>query len=246
MNRTKILLFCLVGAAVGFAFTMMSIDGGVRWPFGSEPAVRMTAGSGASSTAGTSTSGSGGSVSTSNSGTGSTAGTSTSSTGGSAAGTSAAGTSVGSRPAAVSLDADPNVFGGNANAVVKAVKSGIELKSTFNPATAAANVEGAGYVQVAGSKIPSYGGRKVILELDATVEGDAAGQSTEFQYVQNGLGQSGWKRFPLKSGRQVYRFEYAAPADNRPSSKSDTFWVRSDTDGRGRPLIVHALRIYVE
>jgi hypothetical protein len=151
------------------------------------------------------------------------------------------------REALVTFNADPNKFGGSDKAALRQLQGGVEVKSTFEKSAAAgAGIDGAAYMHVEGRQLPVIAGRKITLELDATADGDAVGQSTEFQYVQNGLGQSGWKRFLVKAGRQTYRFDYAAPADNRPPSKIDTFWVRSDADGQGRPLVVHAMRIYAE
>jgi hypothetical protein len=150
------------------------------------------------------------------------------------------------RKAALTVAAVPAKFGGGSGAALRPLKDGIELKSTFDTAVAAGTVEGAAYLHVEGPEIPPMAGRKVTLELDASADGAVADQNTEFQFVQNGLGQSGWKRFPLKAGRHAYRFDYAAPSDDRPPSRIDTFWVRSDAEGKGRPLVVHAVRLYLE
>ena len=133
-----------------------------------------------------------------------------------------------------------------ATASLRPVAGGMELKSTFAVATAAANVDGAAYMSVDGPQFPLISGRHVTVELDATADVASDDQAAELQYVQNGLGQSGWKSFPVKPGRQTYRFAYAAPTDERTPSKVDTFWVRSDAAGRGRALIVHAVRLYIE
>ncbi len=148
--------------------------------------------------------------------------------------------------AALTVIAEPGKVGAGATASLRPVAGGMELKSTFAVATAAANVDGAAYMSVDGPQFPLISGRHVTVELDATADVASDDQAAELQYVQNGLGQSGWKSFPVKPGRQTYRFAYAAPTDERTPSKVDTFWVRSDAAGRGRALIVHAVRLYIE
>ena len=135
---------------------------------------------------------------------------------------------------------------GSAAAALKPLKGGVEVASTFDPATGATTVDGAGYVNIEGTRLPPVAGRKLVVELEATAIGDVARQSAEIQFVENGLGQSGWKRLPLKAGRQKYRIDYIALPDDRLPSKTDTIWIRSDADGRGRPLIVHAIRMYFD
>jgi hypothetical protein len=122
----------------------------------------------------------------------------------------------------------------------------MEIKSTFDPENAAGNVTGAAYLTVESQQLPAIAGRRITIEMDASADGSLVGQSTEIQLVQNGLAQSGWKRFPIKAGRQKYRFDYTSPPDGRPPSKVDTFWVRSDSDGRGRPIVLHAVHLYID
>ncbi len=150
------------------------------------------------------------------------------------------------RKPALTVLAEPGRVGAGTTVVLRPVQGGMELKSTFNAANGAVNVDGAAYLSVEGPQLPVISGRKIIVELEASAAPITADHKTEIQFVQNGLGQSGWKSFPVKAGRQEYRFEYAAPTDDRSPSKVDTFWIRSDASGQGQPLTVHAVHLYVD
>jgi hypothetical protein len=124
---------------------------------------------------------------------------------------------------------------------------GAVLSSTFKPDGTGA-ILGAAYVNFTGANIVARPGRQLRIEIDASlnVVADGGGQVMDVHYVQNGLQSSPSLRFPLSPGRKTYSIVYAVPQERRGAERVDTLWLRSDVEGAGRSVTLHAISLRVE
>ena len=124
---------------------------------------------------------------------------------------------------------------------------GLEIASSFDKAVGAQSPIGATYVNLdkPGYGLPASGHFRI--EIDATLtRGEISSenpQKIEVRFVQNGFRVLDWQQQVVGIGRQAYVFDYNSASDPRTGPKVDTVWIRSDSDGRGRPVTLHALRI---
>jgi hypothetical protein len=131
-------------------------------------------------------------------------------------------------------------------AKVNVTNRGAQITSVFDKQSATAATDGAVYFNIpSGRSIPASE-KRLRIEYDVTAEPGDAGHRIMVQFVQNGLKSSGWQEFPTLPGRRTYVLVYQSPKDGRDASKSDTIWLKSDADGRGRLVLLHKVSIYVE
>jgi hypothetical protein len=94
-------------------------------------------------------------------------------------------------------------------------------------------------------QLPSLSNRQLAIEVEVTADAWDSPLTMEVQFIQNGLKMSGWHQFALRAGRQRHVLRYQAPFDTRTKERLSTIWLRPDVEGRGRPVIVHAVRLYL-
>jgi hypothetical protein len=131
-------------------------------------------------------------------------------------------------------------------AKVDLTNRGVQITSVFDKQSATADTDGAAYFNIPSKSSLSASGKRLRIEYDVTTEPGDAGQRIMVQFVQNGLKSSGWQQLSTVPGRGTYALLYQSPKDGRDASKSDTIWLKSDADGRGRTVLLHKVSIYVD
>ena len=131
-------------------------------------------------------------------------------------------------------------------AKVSVTNRGAQIASVFDKRSATAVTDGAVYFNIPSTNSMSASEKRLRIEYDVTTEPADAGHRIMVQFVQNGLKSSGWQEFSTMPGRWRYALSYQSPKDGRDAPKSDTIWLKSDADGRGRPVLLHKVSIYVE
>ena len=128
------------------------------------------------------------------------------------------------------------------------VPGGIELRSEFQDVKGrTSHTYGAVYHPVTEPDKITANVRQIAIAVEISkphIDGDPP-HSIDLNYEQIGLAGTGWADLTIKPGRHVYRLFYnPAVKDTRPANRADRLWLRGDTTGRGRPIVVHEIRIY--
>ena len=94
---------------------------------------------------------------------------------------------------------------------------------------------------------------KQVAGQNITVKVDVCGKKTHKKHIfaaaysTASVGNSGWKRFVLKPGRNSYCFRYKVPVPGRRKfNGADYLGILADFSGKGRPLLLHRAQIYPE
>lgn len=129
---------------------------------------------------------------------------------------------------------------------VDVTNRGVRIVSMFDKQSATAATDGALYFNIPGGIGVSTSEKKLRIEYQVSTEARDAGHRIMAQFVQNGLKSSGWHEFSTSPGQRRYALSYLAPRDARNGSKDDTIWFKGDADGRGSPVLLQSVSIYVE
>ena len=128
------------------------------------------------------------------------------------------------------------------------VPGGIELRSEFQDVKGrTSHTYGVIYHPVTEPDKITANVRQIAIAVEISkphIDGDPP-HSIDLNYEQLGLAGTGWADLTIKPGRHVYRLFYKPAAkDTRPADRADRVWLRGDTTGRGRPIVIHEIRIY--
>lgn len=133
---------------------------------------------------------------------------------------------------------------------IKPASGGVEVSSQIaNPAENARNTFGAVYLPIRddGSVLSTTQAALVAIEISRPLTDSPATHDIELNYEQAGLTGTGWTAISTVPGRNVLTLRYKPPvADTRPKPREDRIWLRADSQGRGRSIIVHEIRVYLE
>src|SRR5262245_20606275 len=139
----------------------------------------------------------------------------------------------------------PGMLAAATTGTITPTADGLAIAWQANAGTAKGPLDGIFMHTLFPTQLPhSY--QKIRMELEITAGTFENPLVLEAQFIQNDLKMGGWERYVLRPGRQVYVLDYQAPLDTRKSDRVATIWLRPDPEGRGRPVIIHAARLFIE
>jgi hypothetical protein len=149
-------------------------------------------------------------------------------------------------PVALSIQPSSTTLIGYPGAEIIEEAGGVRLKSTFSSnseANAAADLNGSAYYTLTEARIPRPATKRLTIVFDVSIPEAAVGHEMAVRYVENGLNAGPWERIRLARSRFTYSILWTQGPDTRPSPKTDTLFLRSDAQGRGREIKLHAIQI---